>query len=134
MMNGGNPKDQAHAVDALWRRQGNRLDALFSPKSVAIIGASERPRSVGRALVGNLQDFDGPTFLVNPNHREIMGAKSYPDIQSVPEKVDLAVIVTPAQLVPGVVRACASAEVGSAIVLSAGFKECGAAGLELEQR
>ena len=134
MMNRGNPKDQTRAVDALWRRQGNRLDALFSPKSVAIIGASERPRSVGRALVQNLQDFDGPTFLVNPKHREILGAKSYPDIQSVPEKVDLAVIVTPAQMVPGVVRGCASAEVGSAIVLSAGFKECGAAGAELEQR
>ena len=74
MMNRGNPKDQTRAVDALWRRQGNRLDALFSPKSVAIIGASERPRSVGRALVQNLQDFDGPTFLVNPKHREILGA------------------------------------------------------------
>ncbi len=92
------------------------------------------PGSVGRALTENLQLFEGPTYLVNPNHPEILNAKTFPDIGSVPEKVDLAVIATPAPTVPGVIRECAKAGVGGAVIISAGFKECGKAGAELEQQ
>jgi len=112
------------------------LDAFFAPKSVAVIGATETPGSVGRTIVWNLisSTFGGTLYPVNPKHPNILGIKAYPDIKNVPEAVDLAVVVTPANTVPDIIKDCVSAGVKAAIIISAGFKETGAAGIELEQR
>ena len=122
------------AHDLLRHARGNPLDALFAPKTIAIIGASEKPGSVGRTLAENLRAFEETTYLVNPNHKEVLGAKTFPDIVSLPEKVDLAVIATPAPTVPGLIRDCAKAGVAGAVIISAGFKECGTTGAELERQ
>jgi acetyltransferase len=110
------------------------LDMMFAPKSVAVIGASEKSGSVGRALLENLRPFHGHVFPVNPNHATVLEEKAFPTIKDVPEDVDLAVIATPAATVPGIVGKCAAAGVKGAVVISAGFKECGSAGAELENQ
>ncbi len=110
------------------------LDAIFKPRNVAVIGATEKAGSVGRTIVWNLlsNPFGGTVFPINPNKPSVMGIKTYPNIGAVPDKVDLAVIVTPAPTVPGVIRECNAAGVRGAIIISAGFKEVGAAGAALE--
>ena len=100
---------------------------------MALIGASEKAGSVGRAVAENLQSFGGRVFLVNPNHPTVLGQKTFPEIGAVSETVDLAVIATPAVTVPDIVADCAAAGVQGGIIISAGFKECGPAGAELEQ-
>jgi acetyltransferase len=110
------------------------LAAMLAPKSVAVIGASEKPGSVGRALMENLQSFSGSVFLVNPNRATVLEQKAFPTIRDVPENVDLAVIATPAATVPGIVSECATVGVRGAVIISAGFKECGPAGAELEKQ
>ena len=109
------------------------LETMFAPKSIAIIGASERPGSVGRALCENLESFKGRVFAVNPNQTNILGKKAFPKIGSVPDDVDLAVIATPAATVPDIVSDCVASGVKGAVIISAGFKECGPAGAELER-
>jgi acetyltransferase len=112
------------------------LDAIFAPQNVAVIGATENPGSVGRTLLWNLMSnpFGGTIFPVNPKRASVLGIKAYPNIAAVPEKVDLAVIVTPAPTVPGVIGECVDAGVKGAIIISAGFKETGAQGAELERQ
>jgi len=109
---------------------------LFKPGSVAVIGASEREGSVGRTILSNLHipAFQGKIYPVNPQHPNILGMTAYPSIGEVPESVDLAVITTPAATVPVIVRECVSAGVKSAIVISAGFRERGPEGQELEKQ
>ncbi|HSX26121.1 MAG TPA: bifunctional acetate--CoA ligase family protein/GNAT family N-acetyltransferase [Chlamydiales bacterium] len=116
-------------------RQHEQLDHVFQPKVVAVIGATENEGSVGRTVMQNLMatDFGGEIFPVNPKRPAVLGVKAYPDIGSVPKKVDLAVVVTPAKVVPMVIKECAAAGVPAAIVISAGFKEMGAPGVALEQ-
>lgn len=111
------------------------LDAIFRPKSVAVIGASEQEGSVGRTLMWNLisNTFGGTVYPVNIKRSSVLGIKAYPSISDVPEQVDLAVIATPAQTVPGIVRECVQNGVRGAIIISAGFKERGPEGAELEQ-
>lgn len=125
--------DPAHDV---LRHPSRRLDAIFAPRSVAVIGATEKPNSVGRTLLWNLiqHPFGGTVFPVNPKRGSILGIKAYPNIAAVPEAVDLAIIATPAPTVPAIVEQCVAAGVPGAIILSAGFKEVGAAGVELERR
>jgi acetyltransferase len=110
------------------------LSSLFSPKSVAVIGATDREGTVGRTAVENLISgpFRGKTYAVNPNRTEVLGLRSYAKIGDVPEKVDLVVVVTPAQTVPDIIGECVDARAHSAIVISAGFKERGAEGAALE--
>ena len=110
------------------------LSAMFAPKSVALIGASEKPDSVGRALLENLQSFRGRIFAINPTHATLLGQKTFPTIGDVPDPVDFAVIATPAATVPGIVGECAAAGVKGAVIISAGFKECGPAGAKLEKQ
>ncbi len=98
-----------------------------------MIGASEKEGSVGRSLLENLYEFGGTVFPVNPNHATVLGLPAFASIMDVPEKVDLAIIATPADAVPVVVRECAGAGVKAAIIYSAGFKEIGAAGAALER-
>ncbi|MEM8672479.1 MAG: bifunctional acetate--CoA ligase family protein/GNAT family N-acetyltransferase [Cyanobacteria bacterium P01_G01_bin.67] len=117
-----------------YRRQP--LDAIFAPQTVAVIGATDRPGSVGRTLLWNLisNPFGGTVFPVNPKRKNVLGIKAYADITAIPEAVDLAVIATPAPTVPQVIRQCGEAGVNGVIILSAGFKEIGAVGIELEQQ
>ncbi len=114
--------------------QNNPLDAIFSPKNVAVIGASETPKSVGRTIMWNLitNPFGGAVFPVNPKRSSVLGVKAYPKISDLPEKVDLAVLVTPAVTIPDLIAECVEAEVKGAIIISAGFKEIGAEGAQLE--
>ncbi len=112
------------------------LDALFLPNSVALIGATERTGTVGRTILENLQhpSFKEHVYAVNSRHSEICGLTAYPSICEVPEKVDLAVVATPAPTVPQIIGECVDAGVKSAIVISAGFKERGPQGVELERQ
>ena len=130
------PQRLEPAHDILRQDQPRPLDCIFSPKTVAVIGATESPNSVGRTLLENLQKgkFPGAIFPVNPKRDTVLGVKAYPGILAVPEKVDLAVVVTPPPSVPGIIHDCAEAGVRGVIIISAGFKETGAAGAELERK
>jgi acetyltransferase len=125
--------DTAHDV---LHTQRKPLDAIFAPGTVAVIGATEKTGSVGRTVLWNLisNPFGGTVFPVNPNRPNVLGIKAYPKLSAVPESVDLAVIATPAPTVPDLIGECVEAGVRGAIVLSAGFKETGAAGAALERR
>ncbi|MGC8625487.1 MAG: GNAT family N-acetyltransferase [Phycisphaerae bacterium] len=106
------------------------------PRNVAVIGATENPGSVGRTLLWNLisSPFGGTVFPVNPKRPSVLGIKAYATIRDVPEPVDLAVICTPAATVPDLVAQCGAAGIPGAIIISAGFKELGAPGVELERQ
>ncbi len=110
------------------------LDPILAPKSVALIGATEKVGSVGRTILWNLisSPFGGTVYPVNPKRSSILGIRAYPTIGEVPEQVDLAVIVTAATMVPDLINECAAAGVKGVIVISAGFKEIGPEGLALE--
>jgi len=112
------------------------LDALFDARSVAVIGATDRPETVGRTVVQNLlhPSFRGKVYAVNPQRPEVLGLKTYKSIRDLPERVDLAVLATPAATIPGLVAECVDAGAKSAVVISAGFRERGAAGAELERQ
>src|SRR5580658_5350017 len=114
----------------------NSLEVFFKPKQVAVIGATETKGSVGRTILWNLisNPFGGVVFPVNPNRPSVLGIKAYPNISAVPQKVDLAVIVTPAPMVPALVDECVAAGVKGIIIISAGFKEVGAKGAALEHQ
>ena len=112
------------------------LDVFFSPKTVAVIGATETAGTVGRTILWNLvgNPFGGTVYPINPKRPSVLGIKAYKHISEVPEPVDLAVVVTPAATVPGIIHDCAEEGVKAAIVISAGFKEIGPAGIELERQ
>ena len=111
------------------------LHRFFSPKSVAIVGASERPDSVGYRLLLNMQEagFDGGLYPVNNKRDSLLGLKAYPDLYHVPEELDLVVIATPAPTVPGIVKQCGDKGVTSIIIITAGFGELGEEGQRLQQ-
>lgn len=112
------------------------LQSLFLPASVAVIGATDREGSVGRTVLANLVQgsYQGRVYPVNRKHSTLLGIRCYAHPKDLPEPVDLAVIMTPAATVPGVVRECVEAGLRSAIVISAGFKERGPEGLERERQ
>jgi len=111
------------------------LDAIFDPDNVAVIGASETPGSVGRTLLWNLvsNPFGGTIFPINPKRDSVLGIEAYEKIGEVEADVDLAVIATPAPTVPGIVEECGEAGVEGLIIVSAGFREVGEEGAELER-
>jgi acetyltransferase len=106
------------------------LDAIFRPRSVALIGASNRPGSIGLVIAENLLagGFDGPIIPVNPKHKAITGVLAYPDVASMPLSPDLAVICTPPATVPELIAQLARRGTKGAIVITAGFGELGNAG------
>ncbi len=110
---------------AVLRAGRHPLEPLFAPSNVAVIGATEKPGSVGRTIVWNLvsSPFGGTVYPVNPHRSNVLGVRAYPSIADVPEQAELAVICTPASLVPGIIGQCVDAGVSAAIVLSAGFRE-----------
>ncbi len=124
--------DPAHDV---YRYTPRSLQPIFSPKTVALIGATEKVGSVGRTVLWNLisSPFGGTVFPVNPKRENILGIKAYAGIQAIPDQIDLAVIVTPAPTVPDIIAECVEAGVKGAIVISAGFKEIGPEGVKLEE-
>ena len=124
--------DPSHDV---YQYTANPLKSIFAPRNVAVIGATEKEGSVGRTILWNLisSPFGGAVFPINPKRPSLLGIKAYPSIRDVPDQVDLAVIVTPSTSIPGIIAECAEAGVKGAIVISAGFKEIGPAGVALER-
>ena len=125
--------DKAHDV---LRSEGHILDAIFTPHSVAVIGASERQGSIGRAVLWSLvsSPFGGTVYPVSDKRTSVLGIKAYPRVADIPEQVDLAVVVTPAATVPDIITECVEAGIRGCIVISAGFKEHGEQGRELERQ
>ncbi len=111
------------------------LDALFKPSSVAVIGASNREGSVGRALFANILfgGYTGVVFPVNTRQRSVLGVKAYETVRDIPDPVDLAILIVPAVSVPAALAECGQKGIRGAIVISAGFKELGPSGAQLEQ-
>jgi acetyltransferase len=109
------------------------LTPLFEPKSIAIIGASETQGSVGTTLVRNIIDggYEGKLFLVNPRHDKVYGQNTYESVESIPQRLDLAVICTKAETVPAIVETCGRAGTRNVIVISGGFAEMGPRGASL---
>jgi acetate---CoA ligase (ADP-forming) len=110
------------------------LDFIFRPRSTAVIGASNREGSVGRALFANvlMNGYTGVVYPVNDKAKSVLGVKAYPTVLQIPDEVDLAVFIIPALAVPAVLAECGQKKVKGAIVISAGFKELGPTGAQLE--
>ncbi|NWG07634.1 MAG: bifunctional acetate--CoA ligase family protein/GNAT family N-acetyltransferase [Chloroflexi bacterium] len=125
--------DPAHDVLQYGR---HALDTIFAPKSVAVVGATETPGTVGRTIVWNLisSSFGGTIYPVNPKRPSVLGIKAYPSLSDIPEVVDLIVVVTPAASAPGIIKEAVDLGIKSAIIISAGFKETGPEGVELERQ
>jgi len=125
--------DPAHDV---YHYTDNPLKSIFAPKNVAVIGATEKEGSVGRTILWNLisSPFGGAVFPVNPKRPSLLGIKAYPSIKDIPDPIDLAVVVTPSTSIPGIIAECGELGVKGAIVISAGFKEIGHEGVELERQ
>ncbi|MDP2170967.1 MAG: GNAT family N-acetyltransferase [Rhodocyclaceae bacterium] len=109
------------------------LTSLFEPKSIAIIGASETPGSIGSIMVRNVIDgaFPGKLFLVNPRHAKVFGQRAFDSVEDIPQRLDLAVICTKAETVPAIIDACGRAGTRNAIIISGGFAEMGPRGASL---
>jgi acetyltransferase len=112
------------------------LNRVFNPKRIAVIGASEREDSIGTKIFSNLigAGYSGAVFPVNPFRQTVQGITAYPSISKVPIKIDLAVIATPAHIVPQIAEECGKAGVAGIIIISAGFKETGEDGVSLEKQ
>jgi acetyltransferase len=120
----------------IYQYTASPLKSIFAPKNIAVIGATEKEGSVGRTILWNLisSPFGGAVFPVNPKRPSLLGIKAYPSIKDIPDQVDLAVIVTPSTSIPDLITECVEVGVKGAIVISAGFKETGPEGVELERR
>ena len=123
------------SAEAVMTSKKKDLKALFEPQSIAVVGASRRPEAVGYAIMKNLMDggFKGKIFPVNPKAEEILGVKCVPSAADLPESVDLAIFIIPGAAVPAELEACAKKGARAAIVISAGFREIGGAGVKLEK-
>jgi acetyltransferase len=114
----------------------NKLNKIFDPRTLAVIGANPREKSVGWGLIKNALAGKSKRkiFAVNPHYDEVLGVKCFPSVASIKEEVDLAVIAVPAGIVPRVVEECCQKKVGGMIVVSSGFAESGKQGKALEER
>ncbi|MGD8564830.1 MAG: bifunctional acetate--CoA ligase family protein/GNAT family N-acetyltransferase [Candidatus Bathyarchaeota archaeon] len=112
------------------------LDRIFNPRSIAVVGASNEENSVGYTLIKNLTElsYEGKIYPVNIQKNRIIGLKAYKNVNCLPEVVDLAIIATPARTVPDIVEQCGKAGITGLIIISAGFKEIGSEGKELENQ
>ncbi len=111
------------------------LSVLFAPRSVAVIGATNRVGSVGQAVFANVftHGYAGVVYPVNPKAASVMSVKAFPSVLDIPDPVDLSIIIVPSDAVPGVMEECGRKGIKSAIVITAGFKELGGAGVAKEQ-
>jgi acetyltransferase len=114
----------------------HNLDKIFSPRRVAVIGASDSPTSVGYTVLRNLigSGFRGVVYPVNMKRESVQGIEAHKDIPSLPHPPDLAVICTPARTVPGIIRECGEAGTRGVVIISAGFREIGKEGRKLEEK
>ncbi|MGL6223841.1 MAG: CoA-binding protein, partial [Steroidobacteraceae bacterium] len=112
-----------------------RIEAMLRPSSVALVGASEAPGSIGDVLRRNLLEsgFRGPVHLINPRHPSIGGVATFPDVRSLPQAVDLALVASPPVTVPQVLEQCGERGVRGAVIVAAGFREGGEPGAALER-
>ncbi|MGC8719709.1 MAG: GNAT family N-acetyltransferase [Thermodesulforhabdaceae bacterium] len=112
------------------------LDAIFKPQSIAVVGATERDGAVGRSVMKNLLEanFPGAVYPVNHRRKEIFGLKAFPSVREIGSTVDLAIIATPIEEVPAILKDCGEMGVRGAVILSAGGRETGSEGLALEER
>jgi acetyltransferase len=129
------PAVKPESAHDILKQGANPLDPFFTPRNIAVIGATENPGSVGRTTLWNLisSPFGGAVFPVNPKRPSVLGIKAYPTVKEIPALVDLAVIATPPKTIPGIIRDCGEMGVKAAVVISAGFKEAGEGGKKLEQ-
>ena len=113
----------------------SHIQGMFDPKTIALIGATEKEGAIGRTIMENLlRSKDRSVFPVNPQTSKILDIKSYPSIKDAPEHVELAIVATPARIVPFVLEECGKAGVDGAVIISAGFKEIGEEGIQLESK
>lgn len=114
----------------------HKLDRIFKPQRIALIGVTPNPKSVGGKVLSNLVGggFRGVVYPVNPTSEAVLGIPCYPDVRSLPKTPDLAIICTPAEQVPDMIRQCGEAGIFGIIILSAGFREIGDPGKVLEQQ
>lgn len=117
-------------------RTQHYLTSLFSPRSIAVIGASERARSVGAVILGNLLagGYQGKIFPVNPRHATVLGQTCWPSVEEVGARIELAIIATPARSIPEIMAQCGRAGVRNAIIVATGFGETGNSGALLERK
>jgi len=115
---------------------GDGLDAIFSPRSIAVIGASRHRGKVGFAILRNLlvNEYQGKIFPVNPNADAVHGIKAYPSVLDIPDPVDLAILTVPADLALRIVEECGRKGVKGLVMITAGFREIGGVGEERERR
>jgi acetyltransferase len=113
-----------------------KLNKIFTPKTIAVIGATDRPGSVGRGLCKNLLEGTRyrKIYFVNPFKKKVFGNKTYPKITDIQEEIDLAIIAVPANIVPEIAKDCAKKQVGGVIIISAGFAEIGKKGKKLQKQ
>lgn len=109
---------------------------ILTPKSIAIVGVSQDPDKIGSVLLRNLINggYNGKIYPVNPKYEELQGRKAYPNIISIPDSVEMVCISIPYQFVEDVVDQCVTKKVKSVVIISAGFRETGESGKELEGR
>ncbi len=129
-------KSKSRATRAPVRRADDDLERLFRPRSVAVIGASRRPGSIGWQVLHNLVagGFEGKVFPVNPNAEVAHSIKCHKSVAAIPDAVDLAIVTVPKALVPRALADCARKGVGAVVVITAGFKETGPEGARVEAR
>jgi acetate---CoA ligase (ADP-forming) len=110
------------------------LDAILRPRSIAVVGASRTPDTIGYQIVNNLlkHGFTGAVYPVNPSAQAVHSIRAYPSVAAIPDPVDLAIIVVPKQYVLAVAEECGEKGVQGLVVISAGFREIGGAGVERE--
>jgi acetyltransferase len=123
------------ALDTL-RNQPSQLSPIFNPSVVGVVGASDRPGSVGRTVLSNLlaTSFGGSVYPINPKRQTVLDIPAFPRVDALPKRPDLIVVTTPAATVPPILQEAVDAGVPAAIIISAGFKEHGEAGKELERQ
>ncbi|MBA2653763.1 MAG: bifunctional acetate--CoA ligase family protein/GNAT family N-acetyltransferase [Gammaproteobacteria bacterium] len=111
------------------------LKKLFEPASIAVIGATDRPHSVGMKVFKNLLqgNFGGKLYAINPKHTQVQGQPCFASVKKISQPIDLAVITTPAKKIASIIRECGEKGISAAIVISAGFSETGKEGKKLEQ-
>ena len=114
-----------------------RFDSMFSPKNIAIIGVSRNFMKWGNMIFANIYSEKyyekGKIYLINPKHEELLGHKVYPNISSIPEKIDLAYITLPSQKTPAILKECGEFGVNSVVIIAGGFGETGDEGKKLEK-
>ena len=112
------------------------LKKILRPRSIAVVGASNKPKRVSYVVLKNLLDagFEGAIYPVHPHYDNVQWVTAYPTVADLPEKVDLAVVCTPAEIVPDVVRQCGESGIDGVVIISAGFREVGPSGAELERQ